>query len=68
MAFEIARRHRFNEEMAALPSDVRVHVLPSGANGRPPDLAQLRYRDKTNVGTSIERACLASASYLAGLP
>jgi hypothetical protein len=46
---------------------VRVHVLPSGANGRPPDLAQLRYRDKTNVGTSIERAYLASASYLAGL-
>lgn len=67
VAFEIARRHRFNEEMAALPSDVRVHVLPSGANGRPPDLAQLRYRDKTNVGTSIERAYLASASYLAGL-
>ena len=67
VAFEIARRHRFHEEMAALPSDVRVHVLPSGGNGRPPDLAQLRYRDRTNVSTSIERAYLASAGYLAEL-
>jgi hypothetical protein len=46
---------------------VRVHVLPSGGNGRPPDLAQLRYRDRTNVSASIERAYLASASYLAEL-
>src|ERR1700678_4225259 len=31
VAFEIARRHRFHEEMAALASaDVRVHVLPTG--------------------------------------
>jgi len=67
VAFEIARRHRFHEEMAALPDDVRVHVLPSGVEQRPPDLAQLRYRDKTNVATSIERAYLASASYLAQL-
>jgi NTE family protein len=67
VAFEIARRHRFHEEMAALPRDVRVHVLPSGGNGRPPDLAQLRYRDNTNVGASIERAYLASAGYLAEL-
>ena len=39
VAFEIARRHRFHEEMAALPGDVRVHVLPSGADKRPPDLS-----------------------------
>ena len=32
VAFEIARRHRFHEEMAALPGDVSVHVLPSGAD------------------------------------
>ena len=36
VAFEIARRHRFHEEMAALPGDVRVHVLPSGGDQRPP--------------------------------
>src|SRR5690348_113871 len=64
VAFEIARRHRFHEEMAALPDDVQVHVLPSGTDQRPPDLAQLRYRNKTKVGVSIERAYAASASYL----
>jgi NTE family protein len=67
VAFEIARRHRFHEEMAALPKDVCVHVLPSGGSKRPPDLSQLRYRDKTSVRASIERAHAASASYLADL-
>jgi NTE family protein len=67
VAFEIARRHRFHEEMAALPDDVRVHVLPSGGTTRGSDLSQLRYRDKTSVGANIERAYQASASYLAGL-
>ena len=67
VAFEIARRYRFHEEMAALPDDVRVHVLPAGGARNTPDLAQLRYRDKTRVGESIERAYAASASYLAGL-
>ena len=67
VAFEIARRYRFHEEMSALPADVCVHVLPTGAARGVPDLAQLRYRDKTKVTTSIERAYAASASYLAGL-
>ena len=67
VAFEIARRHRFHEEMASLPEDVRVHVLPSGAEVRGPDLSQLRYRDKTRVEASIERAYAASARYLAEL-
>jgi NTE family protein len=67
VAFEIARRYRFHEEMAALPDDVRVHVMPAGAVRNGPDLSQLRYRDKTRVGDSIERAYAASASYLAGL-
>ena len=67
VAFEIARRHRFHEEMSALPSSVTVHVLPSGGDPRPPDLSQLRYRDRTKVGVRIEQAYLASASYLARL-
>jgi len=67
VAFEIARRHRFHEEMSALRDDVRVHVLPAGTDRRPPDLSQLRYRDKTKVTASIERAYAASARYLAGL-
>ncbi len=65
VAFEIARRHRFHEEMSALPGDVQVHVLPAGADRRPPDLSQLRYRDKTKVRASIGRAYAASARYLA---
>ena len=67
VAFEIARRHRFHEEMAALPGDVRVHVLPSGGTQRPPDLSQLRYRNTTDVEENIQRAYTASARYLARL-
>ena len=67
VAFEIARRYRFHEEMSALPENVCVHVLPAGAARTAPDLSQLRYRDKTKVTESIERAYTASASYLAEL-
>ncbi len=65
VAFEIARRHRFHEEMSQLPHGVTVHVLPAGGNPRSPDLSQLRYRDKTMVTASIERAYAATATYLA---
>jgi NTE family protein len=67
VAFEIARRHRFHEEMSSLPDDVLVHVLPTGGGQLPPGLSQFRYRDKTKVGLSIERAYTASGSYLAAL-
>ena len=64
VAFEIARRHRFVEEMRALPKGVTVHVLPTGD---PPksDLSQLRYRDFSRVPERIARAYEASAAYLA---
>jgi NTE family protein len=67
VAFEIARRHRFAEDMAALPRGVTVHVLPAGAevDGRAADLSQLRYRDASRVEEHIERAYKASAAYLA---
>jgi NTE family protein len=67
VAFEIARRHRFHEEMSSLPGGVRVHVLPTGGDRVSPGLSQFRYRDKTKVGLSIDRAYAASASYLAAL-
>jgi NTE family protein len=83
VAFEIARRHRFHEEMSALPDEITVHVLPTGGkrpaasrrlagkwtsgDRRAPDLSQLRYRDKTMVQESIERAYEASAGYLAAV-
>ena len=69
VAFEIARRHRFVEEMAIVPDDVRVHVLPAGgggrSNGRSADLSQLRYRDSSRVQEHIDRARTACAAYLA---
>jgi NTE family protein len=64
VAFEIARRHRFHEEMAGLPADVQVHVLPTGGDGLPPGLSQFRYWDKNRVEVSIERAYVATARYL----
>jgi NTE family protein len=67
VAFEIARRHRFHEEMSSLPEHVRVHVLPTGGDQLPPGRAQFRYRDRSKIGLSIERAYAASASYLATL-
>ncbi len=66
-AFEIARRHRFHEEMSAIPAGVRVHVLPTSSERRPPDLSQLRYRDRSGVAENIERAHAASARYLADM-
>jgi len=62
VAFEIARRSRYVEEMAALPAHVRAHVLPTGEDSAP--LAQLRYRDTSAVAERIERAHRASAAYL----
>jgi NTE family protein len=67
VAFEIARRHRFHEEMSSLPENVRVHVLPTGGDRLAPGLAQFRYRDKARVGQGIERAYTASANYLTAL-
>jgi NTE family protein len=67
VAFEIARRHRFHEEMATLPAGVRVHVLPTGGDRVPPGLQQFRYRDRARVVQSIERAYAASVAYLAAL-
>jgi NTE family protein len=65
VAFEIARRHRFHEEMSAIPPGVRVHVLPSGGQRPAPGLRQFRYRDRNQVSNSIDRSYAAAASYLA---
>ncbi len=66
VAFEIARRHRFVEEMQQLPAAVTVHVLPTGEPQKATELsAQLRYRDMAAVPSRIEQAYEASAAYLA---
>lgn len=66
VAFEIARRHRFAADMATLPDDVTVHVLPNG-DVVPEGLRQLRYRDTRRTAERVERAHAASAAYLAAL-
>lgn len=62
VAFEIARRHRFAEEMANLPPGVEVHVLPTGASD---PVSPWRYRDSSQISRYIERAYAASSRYLA---
>jgi NTE family protein len=63
VAFEIARRHRFARETAALPDGVRVHVLPSGG-GEARDDTPWAYRDMAAVGRRISRAYTATRRYL----
>ena len=66
VAFEVARRHRFAADMAALPAGVTAHVLPTGAAEKPPDLrGQLRYRDRSGIARRIDSAYAASRAYLA---
>ena len=67
VAFEIARRHRFLGDMAALPDDVEVHVMPTGQDEAPrfTDLSQFRYRDTSKIANHIARAYEASEEYLA---
>ena len=65
VAFEIARRHRYARDLAAVPDDVEVHVLPTGGaaaawNSR----AALRYRDVAGSGERIAAAYSASSEYL----
>jgi NTE family protein len=65
-SFEVARRHRFVEEMANLPADVRVHVLPSGEEKMP--LVSIRYRSARAVAARMQRGYQAAAEYLSAQP
>ena len=66
VAFEIARRHRFFSDLAALPAGIDVHVLPTGQEDPPryTDLSHLRYRDTAHIRERITRAREASTRYL----
>ena len=68
VAFEVARRHRFARDMAELPDDVAVHVLPTGARAGDGDdgwSRYTRYRDFTRTQARIERSYRAACEYLA---
>jgi NTE family protein len=62
VAFEIARRAQFAEDLASVPDRKRVHVLPTGLSDTP--LASLRYRRTDAVHARIESAYEASCAYL----
>ena len=61
VAFEIARRHQFADDMARLPQGVEVHVLPAG--DVPPTLS-VRYRAAAAVTRRLEAAYEATSQYL----
>jgi len=65
-SFEVARRHRFVEEMASLPADVRVRVLPSGEEKLP--LMSMRSRHTRAVAGRIQRGYQAASEYLSRQP
>jgi NTE family protein len=66
VSFEIARRHRFHREMAALPEHVTAHVLPTGSDAATTrrDDSLLGYRDFGAVMRRIDAAYDASSTYL----
>jgi NTE family protein len=68
VAFEIARRHRFHTDLALVPDDVTVHVLPTGIGERPASSwSNLRYRDRDRLGDRAEIAYHATRDYLSDL-
>ncbi len=69
VAFEIARRHRYAADLASVPADVAVHVLPTGDSlPRYDEFGSLRYRDFSAVSQRVSRAREATANYLAAVP
>lgn len=63
VSFEIARRHRFNRELAELPDDVEAHVLPARGTSERDDTL-LGTRDFSGVQQRIEETYAASLAYL----
>jgi NTE family protein len=68
VAFEVARRHRFADDLASLPEGVQLHVLPTGGSAAPAynDLSgQLRVRRiARGVQQQIDSSYEASLRYL----
>jgi NTE family protein len=66
VAFEIARRSRFVEDMANIPAGVSVWALPSGI----PRVGPLRasHRASGSIGQRIQQAYQATSDYLDAAP
>lgn len=68
VAFEIARRHRFASDLANVPDETSVHVLPTGAPvGKYNDPTKLRYGNLSNADEQIASAHDATSAVLAQL-
>ena len=63
VSFEIARRHRFNRELAELPEGVEAHVLPARGTSAKDDTL-LGSRDFSGVQQRIDETYAASVAYL----
>lgn len=60
-AYWIARRHRFSQQLAALPADIEVHLMPHG------DPPRLHFHDLSKSPRLLEAAYEASTVYLDGV-
>lgn len=68
VAFEVARRARFNASLAKAAGLMEVHVLPTGGIApKPTQRANFDTMDMSRVAERIETAYQASAQYLAHL-
>ena len=61
-SYWIARHHRFKRELAAMPDDVDVHLLPTGQT------PTMRYDDFTRSAELMRIAYEATTDYLEGRP
>lgn len=61
-SYWIARHHRFKADLAAIPEDVIVHLLPTGQT------PSMRYNDFTRSAELISASYAASGDYLSGRP
>jgi NTE family protein len=57
-SYWVARHYRFKRDLAAMPADVEVHLLPAG------ETPKMRFNDFTHTGTLIDMAYEASCAYL----
>ena len=62
VAFEIARRHRYHEEIDSVPDDVALHVLPSGSASAP--AMSITQGVGSRIEERAEQAYTASTAYL----
>lgn len=64
ISFEIARRHRFSQDVRNLPEGIDFHLLPSGNPVNFDDRRQLKWRDTGSTQELIDGAFEATTLYL----